>query len=107
MGHSLQALFSPTALVLCLIVVIAIAIICGVMPGYIYTRIPVTYAYRRYTENKRQWKLGHFIRTVHADNFLCLSAYRYRPPVSGIDKLPHWLRILKMCSTFLCPEPKQ
>lgn len=34
-----------------------------------------------------------FIRTVHADNFLCLSAYRYRPPVSGIDKLPHWLRI--------------
>lgn len=73
MGHSLQALFSPTALVLCLIVVIAIAIICGVMPGYIYTRIPVTYAYRRYTENKRQWKLGLlFVQFMLTTFFVCL-----------------------------------
>lgn len=73
MGHSLRALFSPTALVLCLMVVIAIAVICGVMPGYIYTRIPVTYAYRRYTENKRQWKLGLlFIQFMLTTFFVCL-----------------------------------
>lgn len=73
MGHSLRALFSPTALVLCLMVVIAVAIICGVMPGYIYTRIPVTYAYRRYTENKRQWKLGLlFVQFMLTTFFVCL-----------------------------------
>lgn len=73
MGHSLRALFSPTALVLCLMVVIAIAVICGVMPGYVYTRIPVTYAYRRYTENKRQWKLGLlFIQFMLTTFFVCL-----------------------------------
>lgn len=73
MGHSLRALFSPTALVLCLMVVIAIAVICGVMPSYIYTRIPVTYAYRRYTENKRQWKLGLlFVQFILTTFFVCL-----------------------------------
>lgn len=73
MGHSLRALFSPTALVLCLMVVIAAAVICGVMPGYIYTRIPVTYAYRRYTENKRQWKLGLlFVQFMLTTFFVCL-----------------------------------
>lgn len=73
MGRSLRALFSPTALVLCLMVVIAIAVICGVMPGYIYTRIPVTYAYRRYTENKRQWKLGLlFVQFMLTTFFVCL-----------------------------------
>lgn len=73
MGHSLRALFSPTALVLCLMVVIAVAVICGVTPGYIYTRIPVTYAYRRYTENKRQWKLGLlFVQFMLTTFFVCL-----------------------------------
>lgn len=73
MGHSLRALFSPTALVLCLMVVIAVAVICGVMPSYIYTRIPVTYAYRRYTENKRQWKLGLlFVQFMLTTFFVCL-----------------------------------
>lgn len=73
MGHSLRALFSPTALVLCLMVVIAVAVICGVIPGYIYTRIPVTYAYRRYTENKRQWKLGLlFVQFMLTTFFVCL-----------------------------------
>lgn len=73
MGHSLRALFSPTALVLCLMVVIAVAVICGVMPGYIYTRIPVTYAYRRYTENKRQWKLELlFVQFMLTTFFVCL-----------------------------------
>lgn len=73
MGHSLRALFSPTALVLCLMLVIAVTVICGVMPGYIYTRIPVTYAYRRYTENKRQWKLGLlFVQFMLTTFFVCL-----------------------------------
>lgn len=42
----------------CLAVTAGVILLCGVMPGYLYTRIPVTYAYRRYTENKRRWKLG-------------------------------------------------
>ena len=43
------------------------------MSGYIYTRIPVTYAYRRYTENKRQWKLGLlFVQFMLTTFFVCL-----------------------------------
>lgn len=54
---------------------LGVILLCGVMPGYLYTRIPVTYAYRRYTENKRRWKLGllclQFALTAF---FVCLLA---------------------------------
>lgn len=72
-GHSLKALFSPAALVCCLAVVAIIILLCGIAPGYLYTHIPVTYAYRRYTENKRQWKLGLlFVQFMLTTLFVCL-----------------------------------
>lgn len=57
-GHSLESLFPLSTVWVCLAVTAGVILLCGVMPGYLYTRIPVTYAYRRYTENKRRWKLG-------------------------------------------------
>ena len=57
-GHSLESLFPLSTVWVCLAVTLGVILLCGVMPGYLYTRIPVTYAYRRYTENKRRWKLG-------------------------------------------------
>ena len=38
----------------CLMVIIG----CGLVPGYIYSRIPLVYAYRLFSENKRVWKLS-------------------------------------------------
>lgn len=58
LGHSLASLFPTYTIIICLVIVVAIAALCGLLPSYIYNRIPVTYAYRRYTESKRQWKLG-------------------------------------------------
>lgn len=58
MAHSLSALFTPFAIGVCIFITLAVILLCGFMPGYLYTRIPVTYAYRRYSENKRLWKLG-------------------------------------------------
>lgn len=57
-GHSLASLFPLRTLGICLAVTCLVMGLCGFVPGYLYTRIPVTYAYRRYSESKRQWKLG-------------------------------------------------
>lgn len=74
-GHSLESLFPLSTVWVCLAVTLGVILLCGVMPGYLYTRIPVTYAYRRYTENKRRWKLGllclQFALTAF---FVCLLA---------------------------------
>lgn len=73
MAHSLQALFPLPTLLVCLAVVVAVALLCGIMPGWLYTRIPVTYAYRRYTESKRQWKLALlFVQFMLTTFFVCL-----------------------------------
>ena len=52
------------------------------MPGYLYTRIPVTYAYRRYTESKRHWKLGllfvQFLLTTFFVAILAVISLQYR-----------------------------
>ena len=59
-----------------------IVLLCGVMPGYLYTRIPVTYAYRRYTESKRHWKLGllfvQFLLTTFFVAILAVISLQYR-----------------------------
>ena len=51
------------------------------MPGYLYTKIPVTYAYRRYTENKRHWKLGllfaQFLLAAFFVNVLVVLGLQY------------------------------
>ena len=74
-GHSLESLFPLSTVWVCLAVSCGVSLLGGVRPGYLYTRIPVTYAYRRYTENKRRWKLGllclQFALTAF---FVCLLA---------------------------------
>ena len=81
-GHSLRSLFPPSTILVCVTVTALIIVLCGVMPGYLYTRIPVTYAYRRYTENKRHWKLGllfvQFLLTTFFVTILAVISLQYR-----------------------------
>ena len=81
-GHSLRSLFPPSTILVCVTVTALIIVLCGVMPGYLYTRIPVTYAYRRYTENKRHWKLGllfvQFLLTTFFVSILAVISLQYR-----------------------------
>ena len=48
-AHSLKSLFPTPTIIICVLITIVVTIVCGLMPGYLYTKIPVTYAYRRYT----------------------------------------------------------
>ncbi len=75
LDHSLQSLFPASTIVVCAAIVLLIAVVCGLLPAYIYTKIPITYAYRRYTESKRQWKLALlFVQFVLTSLFVGLIA---------------------------------
>lgn len=80
-GHSLHSLFPPTTIAVCAAITAAVILVCGTMPGYLYTRIPVTYAYRRYTESKRHWKLGllfvQFLLTTFFVSVLAVISLQY------------------------------
>ena len=59
----------------CLIVIVC----CGLLPGYIYSRIPMVYAYRLFSENKRVWKLSLLaFQFVLSTMLLCLLSTIYR-----------------------------
>lgn len=81
LGHSLRTLFSPFAVIVCILVTLTVVVACGVIPGSFYARIPVTYACRRYSESKRQWKLGllfvQFVLTAFFVNLLAVVGLQY------------------------------
>lgn len=56
LGTSLQALFTFRALMLLGGVCAAIFLITGLVPSYLFSRIPVASAFRTYRETKRTWK---------------------------------------------------
>ena len=80
-AHSLKSLFPVSTIIICVIITIVVMVLCGVMPGYLYTKIPVTYAYRRYSENKRHWKLGllfaQFLLAAFFVNMLVVLGLQY------------------------------
>lgn len=72
-AHSLKSLFPISTIIICILITLIVVIICGLLPGYIYTKIPVTYAYRKYTESKRHWKLALlFVQFMLTGFFICL-----------------------------------
>lgn len=58
MGVSVATLFSVQTVWVVSIVCLMVLACCGLLPGYIYSRIPLAYVYRRYTEHRRVWKLA-------------------------------------------------
>ncbi|MBQ6746145.1 MAG: ABC transporter permease [Bacteroidaceae bacterium] len=80
-AHSLKSLFPVSTIIVCVIITLAVTLVCGLMPGYLYTKIPVTYAYRRYSENKRHWKLGllfaQFLLAAFFVNMLVVLGLQY------------------------------
>ena len=73
-GVSLLALVrsaGPILLAVCVVVLLA----TGLLPGYLYSRIPVSVAFRAYRESKRYWKLGLlFIQFIAAAFLVILLA---------------------------------
>lgn len=57
-GSRLADVFTMENMYVPVSTVLLLFLVAGVLPGYMYARIPVTQVFRRYTENKRSWKRG-------------------------------------------------
>ena len=78
-GVSVATLFSTQTLLVLILVCVIVLFCCGVLPGYIYSRIPMVYAYRLYSENKRTWKLSLLaFQFVLSTMLLCILSTIYR-----------------------------
>ena len=58
LGVSLGTLFSSQTLFVVLGVCVIVLLTCALLPGYIYSHISVTFAFRHFSESKRIWKLS-------------------------------------------------
>ena len=79
MGVGITTLFSQQTFVVLTVVCLIVLLCCGILPGGIYSRIPLTYAYRLYSENKRLWKLSLLaFQFVLSTMLLCVLSTIYR-----------------------------
>ena len=79
MGVGITTLFSQQTFVVLTVVCLIVLLCCGILPGVIYSRIPLTYAYRLYSENKRLWKLSLLaFQFVLSTMLLCVLSTIYR-----------------------------
>ncbi len=79
MGVGITTLFSQQTFMVLAVVCLIVLLCCGILPGVIYSRIPLTYAYRLYSENKRLWKLSLLaFQFVLSTMLLCVLSTIYR-----------------------------
>ena len=57
MDVKLLSLFIPETLIVLVGVLVLLSVLSVLIPGYLYTRVPVSVVFRNYTANKRRWKL--------------------------------------------------
>lgn len=67
---SLQALFLSKGVAWLVAICAFVLLVTGLVPGYLYARIPVASVFRRYRESKRLWKLGLLCVQFMAAGFL-------------------------------------
>lgn len=70
LSATLGVLFSWKACLLLLFICVIVFFASGLVPGYLYSRIPIASAFRNYKENKRYWKLGLLFIQFIATGFL-------------------------------------
>lgn len=58
LGAELTSLFIPETIYVLVAVIVVLLIVSTVIPGYLYAKVPVSVAFRSYSENKRHWKLA-------------------------------------------------
>jgi len=73
---SISALFTWRSCLVLVGVCTLVFLVSGLIPGYLFARIPVAVAFRRFTENKRFWKLGLlFLQFIAAGFFVTLLLF--------------------------------
>ena len=79
LGVSVTTLFSRQTFAVLLAVCLIVLLSCGILPGFILSRIPLAYAYRLYSESKRMWKLSLLaFQFVLSTMLLCVLTTIYR-----------------------------
>lgn len=79
LGVSVTTLFSQQTAIVVIAVCLLVLLCCGLLPGFIYARIPLIYAYRIFSENKRVWKLSLLaFQFVLSTMLLCVLTTIYR-----------------------------
>ena len=79
LGVSVATLFSVQTKACLTIVSLVVLLSCGILPGIIYSRIPLTYAYRIHSESKRTWKLSLLaFQFILSTMLLCVLSTIYR-----------------------------
>ena len=79
LGISVATLFSAQTFAVLAAVCLVVLLCCGLLPGIIYSRIPLTYAYRLYSESKRAWKLSLLaFQFILSTMLLCVLSTIYR-----------------------------
>ena len=58
LGVSLASLFSWQTAWVVIGVCAVVLLTCALLPGYIYSRVPLVFAFRHFSESKRVWKLS-------------------------------------------------
>ena len=58
LGVSVGTLFSAQTILVIISVCLIVLLTCGLLPAYIYSHIPLVYAYRKFSENRKVWKLS-------------------------------------------------
>jgi putative ABC transport system permease protein len=73
LGASPSDLFTEESLLILAGVCVAVFLVAGFVPGYLYSHIPVAAAFRRFSENRRRWKLALlFVQFIAAGFFVTL-----------------------------------
>ncbi len=79
---SLEALFSLNGCLVLGGVCLVVFFVSSLVPGYLYSRIPVSSAFRKYGETRRLWKLGllfvQFVITGFLVTLLVIISLQYR-----------------------------
>lgn len=77
----LEALFAPDRIWVPLGVTLLLFLLGGVLPGHIFSRIPVTQVFRRYTEGKKGWKTPllfiQFAGVAFIGGLMCVVMLQY------------------------------
>ncbi|MDR2497318.1 MAG: ABC transporter permease [Tannerellaceae bacterium] len=72
LGTSPGVMFNLRSALLLGVVCGVMILITGLIPGYMFSRVPVASAFRSYKENKRFWKLGLLFLQIVASGFLTI-----------------------------------
>ena len=79
LGVSVSTLFSQQTATVVGVVCLVVLLCCGLLPGFIYSRIPLVYAYRAFSESRRTWKLSLLsFQFVLSAMLLCVLTTIYR-----------------------------